>query len=511
MAVAAINPLKTLLRHSSHYLGGRVALMLLGFASFPIFTRVFSVADYGTLNLIQNSVLMLTVLAKFGFQHSVQRYYPEYAGSADPLAVRRYFSTLFFGSGLLGLLFGSAFVAAASLGFGQFLGIAATGTLITASSLIVVRSLRSMQLNLMQMENKTKLYNGMEIFQKAAAVGLTVLLLFFWSRSILSCFVGMVLVEGAVLLQYVPILARRSLVSPSLFNLEFFRTAVVFSFPLMVAEISWVVLAAGDRFFVQHYLGTVAVGYYAAAYGIATYVQEVMAAPLQLSFFPICMKLWAAEGKAQTQRFLSRSLNIFMMISVVVVCVAIVTAQDVVVVLASKKFQEARVLLPYLVIGLVLWSMNTFFRPGLMIHKRVQKIAQATLCAGVLNIALNILLLPRFGLLGAAWATISSFSALLLFMAYESLRVLPFRIEWLALSRYLMIGLGASWIASRLPVESAMASALLKGTTILTLYTATLWLTDSHVRELIGQLISFIKRYVRRDAAVEPLTAAAEN
>src|SRR5215471_16165508 len=99
-----MNPLKTLLRHSSHYFGGRVALMLLGFASFPIFTRVFSVAAYGVLNIIQNIVLLLTVLAKFGFQHSVQRYYPEYAGSTDPLAVRRYFATLFFGTGLLALL-----------------------------------------------------------------------------------------------------------------------------------------------------------------------------------------------------------------------------------------------------------------------------------------------------------------------------------------------------------------------------------------------------------------------
>ena len=72
-----MSALKTLYRHSSHYLGGRVAVMLLGFISFPVFTRVFSVAEYGAINLIMNTVLLLTVLSKFGFQHSVQRYYPE--------------------------------------------------------------------------------------------------------------------------------------------------------------------------------------------------------------------------------------------------------------------------------------------------------------------------------------------------------------------------------------------------------------------------------------------------
>ena len=82
-----MSALKTLYRHSSHYLGGRLVVMLLGFISFPVFTRVFSVAEYGVINLITNTVLLLTVLSKFGFQHSVQRYYPEgeQATSADTL------------------------------------------------------------------------------------------------------------------------------------------------------------------------------------------------------------------------------------------------------------------------------------------------------------------------------------------------------------------------------------------------------------------------------------------
>jgi O-antigen/teichoic acid export membrane protein len=507
-----MNPLKTLLRHSSHYLGGRVALMLLGFVSFPIFTRIFSVSDYGTLSLIQNMVLLLVVLAKFGFQHSVQRYYPEYAGSSDPLAVRRYFSTLFFGSGLLSLLLTSAFVASLALGLSRFLGMAATGVVMLASSLVLVRTLRSMQLNLMQMENKTKLFNGVEIFQKAAAIGLTVLLLFVWTRSVLAFFVGMVAVEGAIMLLYVPILARRGLVSLQLFDRGFLRDAIVFSFPLMVAEISWVVLAAGDRFFVQYFLGLAAVGYYSAAYNIATNVQEVMAAPLQLSFFPICMKLWAAEGKEATQRFLSRSLNYYMMMAVLVVCVAISTAQEVVVLLASKKFQQARTLLPYLVVGLVLWAMNTFFRPGLLIHKRAQTIAKTTFAAGLINIALNLILLPKFGLTGAAVASVLSFVAMVGLTAFASLQVLPFKIEWLALARYVVIGIGAWWVASLIQIESPIVSALLKGTTILILYAATLWLIDARARELFAKLVSLITQYAQgRQAGVEPIAAGAEN
>jgi O-antigen/teichoic acid export membrane protein len=184
-----------------------------------------------------------------------------------------------------------------------------------------------------------------------------------------------------------------------------------------------------------------------------------------------------------------------------------------VVVLASKKFQQARTLFPYLVVGLVLWAMNTFFRPGLLIHKRAQKIAQTTFCAGLLNILLNIVLLPRMGLTGAALASTLSFTAMVALTGYESMRVLPFRIEWMALARYLTIGLAASWVASRLPVESPIPSALLKGIVIVTLYGSALWVIDARVRELFGQVISLITQSLRgrREAAGEPLTAATEN
>ena len=54
-----------------------------------------SVAEYGVINLITNTVLLLTVLSKFGFQHSVQRYYPEGGSANSSDTLRRYYSTLF--------------------------------------------------------------------------------------------------------------------------------------------------------------------------------------------------------------------------------------------------------------------------------------------------------------------------------------------------------------------------------------------------------------------------------
>jgi O-antigen/teichoic acid export membrane protein len=502
-----MSSLKTLYRHSSHYLGGRIAVMLLGFVSFPLFTRVFSVADYGAINLITNTVLLLTVVSKFGFQHAVQRYYPESASASDPNALRRYYSTLFYATAMFAVVLSLLFGASVFFGTARFLGITATGTLLLACALVMIRSLRSMQMNLMQMENKTRLFNGMDILQKALSIAAICALLFFWKKTVFAFFLGLVAVEGVILLQYLPVLARRDLLSPAMFDGAFLIGALRFSFPLMLAEISWVVLDSGDRFFIQHYLGAQPLGFYAAAYGIAIYLQDVMMAPLQLALFPICMKVWNSEGKKATQDFLSRSLDQFLLAAVAVVCVAIVTSRDAIVLLASKKFQQASTLLPFLVVGLVLSAVTIYFRPGLLIHKRASKIAVATFYASVLNVGLNILLLPRIGLLGAALATMVSYAGIVVFLAYQSLTVLPFKIQPAALLRYVAVGASASWLAAKLPIGTPWIAVVTKGAFILALYTGILSLIDAHVRGLLKKIWSIAANWLHRPAAERSMDA----
>jgi O-antigen/teichoic acid export membrane protein len=492
-----MSALKTLYRHTSHYLGGKVAVMLLGFISFPVFTRVFSVADYGIINLISNTVLLLTVISKFGFQHAVQRYYPESVVSSDPDSLPRYYSTLFYGTALISLVLTLGFAVTIPLGSARFLGITATGALLLACGLVVIRALRSMQMNLLQMENKTRLYNGLDILQKIVGTGLVCALLFFWRKSVLSVFLGAFAVESIIALQYIPYLVRRRLLMPRMFSVDFFRSAAVFSFPLMAAEISWVVLDSGDRFFVQHYLGTSALGYYAAAYGIAIYLQDVLMMPLQLALFPVCMNLWTTKGKQETQELLSRSLDQFVMVAVAVIFGAIVTSRDVIVLLASKKFQEAHGLLPYLVIGLVLSAVTIFFRPGLLIHKRASKIASATLYACILNIVMNIILLPRIGLVGAAVATTVSYGAIVVFLGYESLKVLPFKLEVLAFARYTVTGAIVAWLVSRLELPTPVLGFLTKGSLMVVLYAAALYAIDRRVRDLVTKVAQLALAKVR--------------
>ncbi len=72
-----------------------------------------------------------------------------------------------------------------------------------------------------------------------------------------------------------------------------------------------------------------------------------------------------------------------------------VTAHSAVIVLGSQKLQQAAPLLPVLVLGLMFYALHIFFSAGLVIHKKTITLLKIVVFSAVLNIALNILLIPR--------------------------------------------------------------------------------------------------------------------
>jgi len=166
--------------------------------------------------------------------------------------------------------------------------------------------------------------------------------------------------------------------------------------------------------------------------------------------------------------------------------------------------------LPFLVIGLVLSAVTIYFRPGLMIHQRASRIAAATFYASILNIALNVVLLPRIGLVGAAIATTVSYGGIVLFLAYQSLRVLPYKLALASFARYAVVGAAAAWLAAQLPVENPLVSAVVKGSLVLALYTVVLFAIDKRVRRLLSDIWTALTGHPHRSPVLEPMPAATE-
>jgi O-antigen/teichoic acid export membrane protein len=505
-----MSELSTLKRHSSHYVLGRIGLLFFGFVSFPLLTRIFSVAEYGEMNLIFRIVVCFVVLSKLGIQNSVVRFYEERVQKEGGGSAIGYYSTLFFGTvGLAGLVT-LLFAITAWLLPSSMLSPGLKGFLSLCSLLILIRAEWSILSGFLQAEGSTKLYNFLDVGIKAGSILVICLLLFTWQKSLTAFFVGTIAVEAVVAAIVIGILVYRNVLAWNAFNWEFLQTVLAFGFPLVAYEISSVILDSGDRLLIQNYLGAEQLGYYSAAYNLSSYAQISLMVPINLAIIPIYMKLWVNKGKEETQIFLSKSLDMFLFVAVGMCCVVTLISRDLVIFLASKKFESSYRLLPILIVGLFIYSVHIFLTAGLLIYKKTFLMARQVIYATLLNIGLNVILLPRIGLTGAAWATLLSYTFLIVLMVHASFPLLPIQIKYVAFLRYVCAAVLAYWLVAQIRLDSAFWEIVVRGLLGVILYCGVLWIVDRQVREAVA---AFVRDWLHRPGGRQssPLFVASTN
>jgi O-antigen/teichoic acid export membrane protein len=102
-------------------------------------------------------------------------------------------------------------------------------------------------------------------------------------------------------------------------------------------------------------------------------------------------------------------------------------------------------------IGVLFQGVYLLTSIGLNITKRTQYYPVATMTAAAVNLGLNLLMIPRFGLLAAAWANGAAYAVQAGLGYVLSQRVYPIAYEWGRIARVCVAGLVASTTAQLLP------------------------------------------------------------
>jgi len=495
-----MNELKQLMRQSSHYLIGLLASLALGFVSFPIYTRVFSVADYGLIDFAQKIVLLVVALSKCGLQNSALRFYNREAFAADPNAERRYYSTMFFSVIAPAAAITLLFVAGLHWAPRSAIDAGLSVVLMMAAGLIFLRSAQSILWSFLRIEERTKAYNVISLLMRAATIAAVCALLPVLGASVKTYFAGTLLVEALVVALLIFPLFRRGLARLGDIDSTVARAAFAFGLPMVIQEIAGLVLDSGDRFMIRHFLTDYALGLYSVAYGLATYVNTLIMAPLGLAILPIYMKLWNAEGRERTIEFLSQGLDGFLIAAGLIMALAAAGARDAVTLLASSRYSGAERLIPTLVAGLLIYTAQIFLNAGLLIHKQTGKMAAILCWCAALNLGLNWLLLPRMGLQAAALATLIAYLVCTAWLARSSFRLLPLRVSGWAVVRY-SLAATVAWISAALTdLGNPLLNVIAKSIVTVAVYVLALYILEPRVRLWLAAL--WRKQTVANDRAL---------
>jgi O-antigen/teichoic acid export membrane protein len=485
--------LKMLARESSHYMAGLLGNAAIGLVSFPIFTRVLPISEYGVMDLGQRLLLMLTIASKLGLQNASLRFYNREKFAADAASARNYYSTLFFGmlgTSLCVVTAGATLIALVprTLILGPLSSLA-----YLILGLVLLRAMGSVLWGFLRIEQRTKAFNVLTVCTRATTVAAVCSLLPFIGRSARTYFMGTLIVETGLVVGLSCRLMLRRVLSPRHFTLSLFRAAIGYGTPLVLYEFAYAVLVSADRFLVRHYMGADALGFYSVAYGLANNVNEFLVAPLGLALIPIYMRTWNSDGEQKTSAFLSTAFNIFMVAAVGVLAATAAAGHSIVVFLASEKYAGAERLIPVILAGLLVYGANVFVAAGLLIHKRTMQMSGLLIIAAALNIGLNCLLLPRMGLMGGAIATLFSYICCITLLARASNRLLPLHSDLAIILKYIGAGTAAWGVASVVGFQAPLPNLLAKSAVVLVVYVAAVYALDDRVRESAAWVVGMLR------------------
>jgi len=115
----------------------------------------------------------------------------------------------------------------------------------------------------------------------------------------------------------------------------------------------------------------------------------------------------------------------------------------------------------------------------------------------LIKVVLNVFLIPRYGVLGAAYATVASYSLLTISITVFSARLLPIRWPLRRLAVYLIAAALATVLAAQIPQLNMLLSFLLKATVAVISYVAVTLALVPELRASVGQVISRVRKQFR--------------
>jgi O-antigen/teichoic acid export membrane protein len=167
-----------------------------------------------------------------------------------------------------------------------------------------------------------------------------------------------------------------------------------------------------NRFLLQHFLGSRAVGLFAASYDLGNQTVMMLFGALNMAVYPLVVRSLENVGKDAAQEQLRRySIVLFALVLPASVGLAFI-AQPISNVVLGEAFREVGGrLIPWVAVATLVMGAKSFyfdlaFQLGLRTNLQIWAVAPAAL----LNVVLNLWWIPIHGLMGAVWATCTAYT-----------------------------------------------------------------------------------------------------
>jgi len=399
-------------------------------------------------------MLFAIAVAKVGLSDGIIRFYKEYSGAKEKLEV--FSSTVLTRTVVLSAFTTLLYVIVLLIGRGYL----KLNEIYTVCFLIMAFNLFITPLNItaiyfLRVTDKTIFINVINLIGRVISIGLSLFFLLYIFKAFYGYFIGVVIADVILSVVLFYWFFRHYRCNPIKVSKELNIKLIKFGIPLLLSELSFLLMSYADRYLIVGYLGEQALGLYSVGYNVAMYIGNIIMFSMSYAIIPIYVEIYGTEGREKTEAFLKKSLQYIFVAILPMWFGYVAISEELFITLASEKYAMAAKFSPLILLAYFLLAVNTIFNAGLYLKKKTIISFAITLSAIILNIGLNLMLLPRFGITAAAVIAAASCMMSLILTIWISNKFVTVRIELKSFIYYLSVSvlmylvirqIGTTWV-----------------------------------------------------------------
>lgn len=421
-----------LLKNISIYSLGSILSTGVSFFLLPLYTRVLSPADYGQLELVYLVAATLAIFYGLKVELGYNRIYflDKKTDSRKTLFMTgQAFNLLCSGLFILILFTNIEFFSGLILNFEQgafFLKLISLATVLEVLTHIPHNNLR--------LRHKALSFIKVSIIKLIITVGFTIYFIVVLDLGVAGVLYGKI-AGTLVALTYLYYLTWNE------FHFQLSTSMLWpmlgFSVFLIPSNLSSLVLNMSNRFFLSEYQNLDDVGLFSLGAKIAAVIPLLITEPVKKAFTPHIFEL--ADEPDKCKKVLSDFIRLFFAgLSVFVLAIS-VFATDLIAIMASKSFQGSSNVVFILAFSKLLLGLAALIVLAIHITRKTWIVTIIWVASSFVNVALNIWLIPEYGRMGAAYATMLSILFILIMYIIAAHKVFPLVIPYFSLIKVLAV------------------------------------------------------------------------
>ena len=409
-----------------------------GIILLPILTKNISVGDYGIWAQVNVTVGLISILILLGLHQSMVRFMAT-AKARDEIQ-EIFYSILFSVVAAASLLSLILFYLSDNLAVLLFDSNFAVAEIIPL--IVFLESINWVLFNFFRASQQIKLYSLFSLISVYLSIMLAYYFVTLLGGGILGAVFGLLLSKAAVcLVMLVMVLTRIGYKVP---NFKRIREFMAFSLPLIPSGLSDWVVNSSDRYVITIFLGTVSVGYYSPGYLLGNII-SMFIAPVALMLPVVLSQHYDEKNMDSVNTILRYSLRYYLAIALPSVFGLSMLSWPILSLLSTKEIaDQGYMITPFVAVSMLLFGVASILTNIIFLVKKTKYSAIIWISAATLNFCLTIFLVPRLDIVGAALATLITFTFVLASTAYYVMGLLPVRID----GRFILKCLIASLVMS---------------------------------------------------------------